>query len=52
MKKGGPGLRKNQAKRDFFSMGPWGITFSVLPLLGPADLFFYILEFIPLFISG
>jgi hypothetical protein len=39
-KKGVPGLRKNQAKRDFLSMGPWGITFSVLPSLGPADFFF------------
>ena len=37
-KKRVPGLRKNQAKRDFLSMGPWEIAFSVLPSLGPAIL--------------
>lgn len=45
MKKRVPGLRKNQAKRDFLSMGPWEIAFSVLPSLGPADFFFLRIRF-------
>ena len=43
--KGGPGVATKFCEAKLRSQGPWGITFSVLPSLGPAVSVFVFLDF-------